>query len=331
MNQRTVFFISLNVWLWLSALHAAHAQTLGLPKAMPAAAEIAVDGITTGEPVLIEPSGGTIYLDGPTLQSPHGPVPYQAPWSWQILPEGLIYRSYLAGAKEPRLSSVLFHERDDEWLWDPTIGARVGVLRYGTPAVDVPEGWQLDVEAAAFPRLDPHEDMDLRSSDFRVGTVVTYGVGRWQSKFGYYHLSSHLGDEFLLKNNGFERVNYSRDAIVLGQSFNPIEDLRLYAETAWAFQYLGGSEPWEFQVGFDYSPVRVTGFRGAPFLAVNGHLREEHDFGGNVVLQTGWQWRGAGPGRLLRTGFHYYNGKSPQYSFFDEHEEQFGLGLWYDY
>ena len=331
MNHRTVFFIYLAIWLWLAALHAAHAQTLGLPRAMPAAAEVAVEGITTGEPVLIEPAGGTIYLDGPTLQSPHGPVPYQAPWSWQILPEGLIYRSYLAGAREPRLGAVLFEERDDGALLDASIGARVGLLRYGTPAVDRPEGWQLDVESAAFPRLDPDEDLDLRSADFRVGTILTYGVGRWQSKFGYYHLSSHLGDEFLLKNNGFERLNYSRDAIVFGQSFFPVEDLRLYAETAWAFEYEGGSEPWEFQLGFDYSPVRVTGVRGAPFLAVNGHLREEHDFGGNVVLQTGWQWRGPGPGRLLRTGFHYYNGKSPQYSFFDEHEEQFGLGLWYDY
>ena len=310
------------------------AQSLTLPRAMPAAGEIVVEELPPGDvaPIVIDASGNTIYLDeGPMLQAPGGPVLYQAPWSWQMLPEGLIYRSYLAGTKEPRLGSVLFHEDEDGLLLDATIGARVGVVRYGTPAVDKPEGWQLDVEAAAFPRLDPDEEMDLRSADFRAGTVLTRGVGRNQIKFGYYHLSSHLGDEFLLKNEDFERINYSRDAIILGHSFTPTDDLRLYAETAWAFQNAGGSEPWEFQVGIDYSPARVTGFRGAPFLALNGHLREEHDFGGNFVLQTGWQWRGPGPGRLLRTGFHYYNGKSPQYSFFDEFEEQLGVGLWYDF
>ena len=332
-NQRRVLLAVLGALTWTVPVSVA-AQSLNLPRAMPAAAEIVLEELPPEDaaPILLDPGGNTIYVDeGPMLQTRGGPVPYQAPWSWQMLPEGLIYRSYLAGAKEPRLSSVLFHERDDGWLWEGTIGARVGVIRYGTPAVDKPEGWQLDVEAAAFPRLDPDEEMDLRSSDFRGGTVLTRGEGRNQIKFGYYHLSSHVGDEFLLKNEDFERINYSRDAIILGHSFFPTADLRLYAETAWAFQNAGGSEPWEFQVGADYSPAHVTGFRGAPFLALNGHLREEHDFGGNFVLQTGWQWRGPGPGRLLRTGLHYYNGKSPQFSFFDEFEEQLGVGLWYDF
>ena len=34
---------------------------------------------------------------------------------------------------------------------------------------------------------------------------------------------------------------------------------------------------------------------------------------------------------LLRVGVHYYNGESTQFSFFDDHEEQIGLGLWYDF
>ena len=35
---------------------------------------------------------------------------------------------------------------------------------------------------------------------------------------------------------------------------------------------------------------------------LNSHLREEVDFGGNVVVQAGWQWRGRGPGHLIRIG-----------------------------
>ena len=34
---------------------------------------------------------------------------------------------------------------------------------------------------------------------------------------------------------------------------------------------------------------------------------------------------------LLRLGVQYYNGKSSQYSFYDEFEEQLGFGIWYDF
>ena len=75
------------------------------------------------------------------------------PWTWQVLPTGLMYKSYLAGGREPRFGTQFVHERSQGWLWDTTLGARVGLLRYGTENDFWPEGWQLDVEGAAFPRL----------------------------------------------------------------------------------------------------------------------------------------------------------------------------------
>jgi len=38
------------------------------------------------------------------------------------------------------------------------------------------------------------------ATDFRFGVPLTYGEGPWRTKFGFYHLSSHVGDEYLLKN-----------------------------------------------------------------------------------------------------------------------------------
>ena len=69
----------------------------------------------------------------------------------------------------------------------------------------------------------------------------------------------------------------------------------------------------------------------APFLAVNSHLREEVDFGGHLVVQTGWQWRGAGSGRLVRMGMVYSAGMSEQFAFFDRYEEKLGLAVWHDH
>jgi hypothetical protein len=81
----------------------------------------------------------------------------------------------------------------------------------------------------------------------------------------------------------------------------------------------------------DWAPAKPTGIRGAPFFALNAHVREELDFSGNFSAQAGWAWRGDRTSHLLRLGVHYYNGYSSQYSFFRNVEQQIGGGLWYDF
>lgn len=287
-----------------------------------------------GVPAVVPYSYGPAAYAAPTVMEPYySPgmavvAPTAGFWTWQMLPDGIIYQSYLAGTQEPRMAAVTYFEKDQGWIFEPTLGARVGIVRYGDTNERRPEGWQLDVEGAAFPRVNLEENWDLDSVDFRGGVPLTYGSGPWRTKFAYYHLSSHIGDEFLMRNPGFTRVNYTRDAIVLGESYYLNDDLRLYAEVGWAFRTRGGSEPWEFQFGVDYSPLRPG---GAPFFAVNGHLMEEVDFGGQFVTQLGWQWRSARNTRILRTGVHYLNGQSTQKQFFRTHDEQIGLGMWYDF
>jgi Protein of unknown function (DUF1207) len=259
------------------------------------------------------------------------PCPSDA-WSWQMLPDGLIYRSYQAGVREPRLALVAFGEADGRALWDGTLGGRVGLLRYGTAGPLYPQGWHLDVEAAAIVRLTLDEIRDFETADYRVGVPLTYGVDNWQFKLAVYHLSSHLGDEFALAHPGSldDRINYVRDAIVLGASYYPHPAWRLYSEAAYAINVDGGAEPWEFQIGSELSRPGPTGMRGTPFWAINGHMREEHEFGGDVSTQLGWLWRGQS-GQVMRLGLHYFNGKSSQYQTFDDSEEQLGAGLWYDF
>jgi hypothetical protein len=253
-------------------------------------------------------------------------------WYWQVLPDGLIYRSYWAGVREPRLAVVAFDEKGSQAFWDGTLGGRVGLLRYGTRGGLFPQGWQLDVEAAAIVRLTLDEIRDFETADYRVGVPLTYGIDNWQFKFAVYHLSSHLGDEFAIANPGSldQRINYVRDALVLGVSYYPHPALRLYSEAAYAANADGGAEPWEFQFGAEVSRPGPTGPHGTPFWAINGHLREEHDFGGDVSTQIGLLWRGRS-GQVTRAGLHYYNGKSSQYQTFDESEQQIGFGLWYDF
>lgn len=253
-------------------------------------------------------------------------------WCWQVLPDGLIYHSYWAGVHEPRLGGVLQHISSGDSFIDGTVGGRAGILRYGATNAIFPQGWQLDIEAAAMLRLTLDHMRDFESADYRVGIPLTYGVDNWQFKIEVYHLSSHLGDEYAIENPGSldDRINYVRDAVVIGASYYPVPVCRLYSEVGYAFNADGGAEPWEIQFGTELSQPGPTGPRGTPFLAINGHLREEVDFGGDVSAQIGWLWRG-NSGQVLRTGFHYFNGQSSQYQFFDNHEQQFGAGMWFDF
>jgi len=252
-----------------------------------------------------------------------------APWAWQVLPNGLIYHSYLAGVKEPRIATQWVYDSHSKWTWDTELGGRVGVVRYGNDDDEYPQGWQLDLEGAAFPRLDLEHQEDLTSVDYRFGVPLTYGWGRYQAKFAYYHICAHLGDEFLLKNLRADRINYVRNGFAWGNSYYFTKNLRVYAEASWSFDCDGGAKPWEFQFGVEYSPA-PAGLHPRPFLAVNGDIRQEVDFGGNICVETGYQWRSTA-NHLFRAGLQYFAGKSDQYEFFRQYEEKVGLGLWYDF
>ncbi len=267
-----------------------------------------------------------------------GEVPYDdgeysdaESWQWRILPSGLAYRAYLAGPRESRMSSFWAHEKDQGWLWDIALGGRAALLRYGTADAIRPQGWELQIEGAGLPRLGMESESDVQAVDFRFGVPIVYAIGNYQTKIAYYHLSSHLGDEFLIKNPGYDRLNYVRDSFVWGNGYFLTPELRAYGEVAYAFNVDGGAKPWEFQFGLEHAPAAPTGFHGAPFAAANAQIREENDFSGNLVFQVGWSWRGAGAGHLLRTGFEYFNGKDEQYSFVNESQQKLGLGLWYDF
>jgi hypothetical protein len=299
-------------------------------------------GPLSEEPEVIAPAPIIIDepLEGPIVDLTAGAPPSASyapmhsfsgePYDLHLMPQGLIYRSYMAGAKESRFRSLWHEEDGGHDIWDISLGGSVGILRFGTRGDTRPEGMQLGIEGAGLTRLDRDEEFDVAATDYRFGIPLTWGDSIYQVKLAYYHLSSHVGDEFIIKNPTFNRVNYSRDVLVWGHSLYPTEKCRVYGEIGYAF-YNDVSEPWELQFGVDYGPNGRTGARGAPFAAFNGHLREEVDYGGNFVCQTGWAWRRSAASGLFRMGVEYYNGKEDQFSYFNQSVEKIGLGLWYDY
>jgi len=253
-------------------------------------------------------------------------------WIPQLLPQGLMYPSYLAGRKEPRLQSIITYDDDYGTLWDITLGGRAPIFRYGTTEVVRPEGWELELEGAALLRLDWERNRNLAATDYRAGVPLVYGTKRWQFKTGYYHVSSHLGDNYLM-DDFRPRVHYSRDSVLFGFAFTPTDAVLMYAEADLAFHTGETTDPLEFQFGFEYSPQfnpNMSNWAALPFLATHAHLYEERDFGGYFAAQLGLQWRSA-TNALMRVGFEYFNGGDDLYQFHHNHQSKYGFGFWYDF
>jgi hypothetical protein len=250
---------------------------------------------------------------------------------WQFAPNGLLYKSYLAGPKEPRISTAWMSDTKRGLIWENALGGRVGIVRYGTENVLHPEGWQFDLEGSALPRVIPQDPSSpLEAVDFRVGLLSTWRYGETAIKAGYYHLSSHAGDEFLINNPAFIRINYVRDSAIIGLTQYFYDDFSAYGELAYAFNAEDGAEPIELQYGFQYSPL-TTGWPGAPFAAINGHTREDYDWATGLTAQAGWQWRSAKTNHTLRVGMQYYRGPSMQWELGNVKENMLGGGIWYDF
>ena len=237
----------------------------------------------------------------------------------ELLPRDDLYAPYLAAPKEPRIGDVKFYAPEQGWLWDVTLGGRAGLVRAALTGVIL----QLDVEGAAFVRLDLDDDRDLIASEFKYGAHLFALVSGISFRLGYYHLSAHLGDEAERHFPGRRPNGYSRDTIVAGVAVQ-VDALRSYLQIGFAPVVNGPAEPWEIEIGAEFLPA-CRKWWGNAFAAMHAHLRQENDFGGVVTLEAGWRWQSAEFGSILRIGLHGSLGRSPQYQFYDLAERQIGL------
>ena len=290
---------------------------------------------------------------------------YTENWTWQLFPDGYIYPTYLA-AVQNRLGGVANYDKELDWMTDITLGGRAPLIRYGNKSALYPEGWQLDMEGSVHLRMHLMKQMDMEANDFRFGLPLSYGTKVWQVRTGYYHVSSHMGDRRMIryydptdpgdpvtgrpmggwgdpavprtsagmgtKYDSSYRVHYYREAWLLSYAIRPTPSTRLYAEVDYAFMLATYTKPWHFQFGAEWSPHYVgPSIWGTPFAAINARLMQEHNFDGNLTVQTGWQWRGS-KNQLLRLGVQYITGISEQYEFIvGPREHKIGLGVWYDF
>lgn len=99
---------------------------------------------------------------------------------------------------------------------------------------DVPIGplhgeLQFDIEGALWACFDPLTySSPLINADYYVGVPITYAFGCWSFRLRGFHISSHIGDEFLLNHPGFDRRNPSAEYLDFFVSYEITDEIRIY-------------------------------------------------------------------------------------------------------
>jgi hypothetical protein len=242
------------------------------------------------------------------------------------LPNTKIFRPLLADQREPRFAGYYqYHASSSEHFnaGAATFGEEFGLLRghfHHNP-------YQLGIEAAVFAlfNLDT-KSHDLVNADYMVGIPLTYRTGDFSYRARIYHISSHLGDEFLLNNPGVHRVNLSYEITDFLASWSHW-GVRLYGGGGAIVESDPNLKPAVVQFGAEYRYPHLFG--PAELVAgANYKLSQHQDFGLNQSYLLGLAFHKGD--HTVRTVLQYYTGFSPNGQFYTEQIHYFGVGLQFE-
>ena len=251
-----------------------------------------------------------------------------------FLPAGNLFEPLVADPRWPRFSMGYRYFPNDREL------GSVGAVSFGeTIALYRERGpfsgrWEVGLQAGVFSIFDlDAPSSDLINTDFFAGGQATYRIQDLSAIFRIFHQSSHLGDEFLLRNR-IDRVNLSFEGVDLKLSYRLFDWLRLYTGGAYLFNLdPSGLKPWASQGGIELqTPWRFWGDSTRFVTALDLHHRQENKWSTETSVRGGLQFER--PGSFMRKIsflFEYYKGHSPNGQFFDRKIEYFGPGLYLDF
>jgi len=196
---------------------------------------------------------------------------------------------------------------------------------------------QLEIEGGVFAVFDLSDRLfPLINADYYGGIPLTFAKGNWAHRLRIYHVSSHLGDEYMQANKKCKRKNKSFEAIDVSTDYQVNKNLRVYGVLGAIVS--SDSEMSMKPLYLEYG-CEARGFRtdfkqlfGQTFFAV--HIRNYQDVG--YALDTtcafGYEWgKVHGIGRKIRLFAEYHHGFSPEGQFSRERTNYFGLRVAYGF
>ncbi len=267
-----------------------------------------------------------------TAPTPSGPVveaevPRRA---IEFLPSGYLFAPLIADPRWPHFSVTYQRYLDDPQLGNVmavSLGETFSLLRANMSGAGA---WELGLQAGVFSIFDlDGPSSDLINTDFMVAIPVTYRRGDFSALARVFHQSSHLGDEFLLRNR-VDRINLSYETVDLKLSYEFTESLRIYGGGGYSFHREPRElAPWSAQYGVEVrSPWTLLNGMLRPLAALDVQHREQNDWKTDLSLRAGIQFENV-PffSRKLQFMLEYFNGHSPNGQFYRDQIEYLGVGI----
>jgi hypothetical protein len=180
--------------------------------------------------------------------------------------------------------------------------------------------------------------MDLQNADYYVGIPLTYVYNCWSFRLRLYHISTHLGDEFLVLENhpGLTRLNPSYEALDFFTSYMLTKNIRLYGGVGF---YVDSDvsfpqDRWYVAYGFE---IRIPGGRSScyklywePVMAFYIANRQFQDWKFDYTCFAGFEvGRNEFIGNRARLGIEYHDGFSVDGQFMKDRTNFTSLKLSY--
>jgi hypothetical protein len=254
-----------------------------------------------------------------------------------LFPEDQIFCPLVADPKEPR-SFASYLRGKFRTLDDPSgemtniaavgLGDSFGLVRFGGPSIG--EGLQLDVIGSIFAQFDlGAPSNDLINADYVIGVPLTFRRRGFSLRTKLYHQSSHLGDEYLLRDTDIERENLSFESFEVLAS-QEIGVVRVYGGGERLFR----REPDTLATKLVHGGIELRTVRNAPAQLVAGidmKATDRHDWSPATSARVGIEVRRSGPeghpGRLVMFVLEIYEGPSPYGQFFQDDISYIGFGV----
>jgi hypothetical protein len=254
------------------------------------------------------------------------------------LPRGDVFCPLIADPKSGH--SFLSYQRERSSVLEADFGAvgiadQFALFRWGGP--NRGEGVQLGLAGAVFAQFDLETaSLDLINADYVIGLPITWRLEGFSTRLRMYHQSSHLGDEFLLRNAipvARENLSFEAAEWLLSQDIGP---LRLYGGAEYLTRSEPDLDPGVVHGGVELRPashlVTIGSFSSVHFVAaLDVKAAEQEDWSASYSARAGFELsRPHGrevAGRTWGVLFEYYDGPSPYGQFYRHEMKFFGIGL----
>jgi hypothetical protein len=238
-----------------------------------------------------------------------------------------VFRPLIADPWELQLGLRLLTPVGGRKFGEVAVGDYFGLYRWRLPWPDTYLQWS--IAGGLFGRFELQTEQNGNEViDYMASMPFDARFGKWSVRFLPYHMSSHLGDDYI-KQTGNTGLKYSFENIKMLASYEPTSHLRLYGGYNYILRnrtdYLGRSA---FQAGTEWRSHWFAGEQLQMYWANDFQSWQRTAWNPNLITQLGFRLaRTPTSKQVLAFYVEYGSGRRTYGQFFQQKESRWVGGL----